>query len=143
MSEHIYRLTARFVDAGTGEPLSAPNLKARFLDRDALKDDLLGESPIGADGRAGIVTTSSSFHSGLMGMLAAKLGEKKPDVYCEVVEGEEAIYRSRVAWNLDLEKENPVTGRTDRTIDLGTFKVKRGEGLGPPGVGTKPMRPTF
>jgi len=137
----MYRLTARFVNAETGEPLSGPDLRVRFLDRDVLRDDLLGESALSADGRAGVVTTSSSFHAGLFGVIAAKFGERRPDVYCEVIEGDSPIFRSKVEWNLDLERENPVTGRTDRTIDLGTYQVTRGQGLGGPDAGPKAMRP--
>ncbi len=129
MSEHIIKITARFVHAESGDPLTGDGLKVRFLDRDALKDDLLGESPLSADGRAEVLTTTSSFRSGLMGSLGSALGESKPDVYCEVLEGESAIYRTCVAWNIDPEAVDPVTKRINRVIDLGTFKFRRGDGL--------------
>jgi hypothetical protein len=143
MGEHIYKFIARFVDGATGEPFTGPNLRVRFFDRDGLKDDLLGESPLGADGSAAIMTTTSSFRSGLMGAAGATLGEAKPDVYCEVIEGDAPVYRSKVAWNLGIEKENAVTGGTERTIDLGTFNVKRGEGLGEPETDATTLKPRF
>lgn len=129
MSEHIIKLIAHFVDAASGSPLSGENLRVRFLDRDALKDDLLGEGVLGPGGRASVLTTTSSFRSGLLGMLGAALGEKKPDVFCEVLEGETVIFRTAVTWNVDTEKSNEVTQRADRTIDLGTFQFRRGGGL--------------
>lgn len=140
MAEYIFKFTARFVDAGTGKPLSGAGFSVRFLDRDALKDDVLGEGALAPDGRAEVLTTSSAFRSRLMGLLA--MAEKKPDVYCEVREGGKTIYRTRVAWNLDVERLNAVTKSPDRTIDLGVFKFRRGEGLEETGTGT-PVRATF
>jgi hypothetical protein len=129
MSEHIIKLVARFVDADTGSPLIGGSLRVRFLDRDAIKDDLLGEGVVGPDGMASVLTTTSSFRSGLLGMLGSALGEEKPDIYCEVLEGNTVVFRTEVAWNVNTEAIDEVTHRTDRTIDLGTFRFRRGGGL--------------
>jgi len=129
MSNSLLKLTARFVHADTGAPLTGTTLRVKFMDKDALKDDVLGETTLDATGCAEVLTTSSDFHSGLMGLIGAILSDRKPDVYCEVMELGTPIYRTRVAWNLDPAQRNAVTRETNRVLDLGTFAYKRGEGL--------------
>lgn len=146
MSQHIIKLIARFVHADTGAPLSDPHLRVRFYDRDALRDDLLGESSLSPQGVAEVISTSGNFQSGLMGLPARLLSEKKPDVFCEVREKDVPIYRSKVAWNVEVERVNPITRSPDRTVDLGTFRFRKGEGLTDAASGESPkspLRPNF
>jgi hypothetical protein len=143
MTEQMIKVTARFMDGESGLPLTGPKLKVRFLDKDFMSDDILGESSLAPDGRAEVVTTTSRFHSGLMGELGAKIGEARPDVYCEVRDAGIVVYRSKVAWDIDVENKNAVTGGSNRTIDLGTFKFERGEGLSGDVMGDKPLKPQF
>jgi hypothetical protein len=143
MSEQIFRITAKFVHADTGAPVTGPGLRVRFFDRDTLKDDLLGESALAADGSAAVLTTTSAFRSGLMGAVGKALGESKPDLYCEVVEHGKAIFRTKVAWNTPVGAVDPVTKQAEHTVDLGTFRVTRGAGFDEEGYGEKigPFRP--
>lgn len=141
----LLKLSARFVHADTGAPLSGPTLRVRFMDKDAIKDDLLGESALDAAGRAEIVTTSSDFRSGVMGLLGGLVSERKPDVYCEVTELGTPIFRTQVKWNLDPAQRDAITKQASNMIDLGTFAFKRGEGLTTPTTldGGNAARPAF
>lgn len=130
MSNDIIALVARFVDAETGAPLASPDLRVRFVDADALSDDVLGTSPLDTQGTARVLITPASYRSGLVGAAGAVLGEQRPDLYCEVLEGDAIVYRSEVRWDTPVERVDPVTGIADRTVDLGTFRFKRGEGFG-------------
>ncbi|MDX2132239.1 MAG: hypothetical protein SFY69_09315 [Planctomycetota bacterium] len=143
MAEQILKFIARFVRDDTGAPLSDPALRVRFLDRDLLRDDLLGESALSADGVAQVLCTSSAFRSGLTGEVAASLGEDKPDLYCEVREGDTPVFRTPVAWNTPVAEIDPVTKTASTTVDLGTFRFRRGEGFEGLGFGdsTTPLRP--
>ena len=118
MSNDIIALVARFVDAETGALLTFPDLRVRFVDADAISDDVLGTSPLDAEGAARVLITPSSYRSGLVGTTGVVLGEQRPGLCCEV------------AWDTPVERCHPVTGVPDRTVDLGTFRFRRGEGVG-------------
>lgn len=124
------KLIARLVHADTGEPVTDPLLRVRFYDLDVLASDRLGESRLSPEGVAEVVCSEASFQDGLLGRVFERLREKKPDVYLEVVDAAGLpVYRSAVQWNIDPARRNEVTGQTDRTVDLGEFRYRRGEGV--------------
>lgn len=126
----LIKLIARFVRADTGSPLTGDAYRVRFYDFDLLKEDALGESRLSEDGVAEVICDASQYQTGLLGRLFERLKEKKPDIFVEVRgEGGVAIYRSAIQWNLDPFKADDVTGRTNPTIDLGTYQFRHGEGI--------------
>ncbi|HEX2838471.1 MAG TPA: hypothetical protein VHN77_10120 [Phycisphaerales bacterium] len=132
----IIKLTARFAHADSGKPLTGEGLTVRFCDRDTVKDDVLGESLLSPDGRAEIVTTTGSFHSGLA------FGERRPDLYCVVCDHGKPVFRTPVAWDTKVAERSKTTGQTMLTHDLGTFKYTRGAGFEEApqgGFGIKPV----
>jgi hypothetical protein len=129
MAEQLLRIHARFVHAGTGQPVVEPRLRVRFLDHDAFGDDILGESGLDGNGEAAVTSSTSRFRSGLVGSLGTVVGEKRPDLFCEVREDGKPVYRSKIAWDVPVGREDPVTKQPLLTIDLGTFEYRRGRGL--------------
>lgn len=117
----IIKLIAAFVDGQTGKPLTGEGLTVRFCDRDMVKDDVLGESLL-SGGEASVITTELAF-KGLLG-----IGERTPDLYCEVRDHGKAVYRTPVAWNSKVVEKRP-GGEKVLTHHLGTFRVTPGEGL--------------
>lgn len=129
-SVQLVKLIARFVRADTGSPLTGDTYRVRFYDFDLLKEDALGESRLSPEGVAEAICDASQYQTGLLGRLFDRLKEKKPDIFVEVRgEGGVAIYRSAIQWNLDPFKPDEVTGRTNPTIDLGTYQFRHGEGI--------------
>lgn len=130
MSIQIIKLIARFVHADSGQPVVGPDIRVRFYDRDLLKDDVLGEAVLSNQGVAEVLCSSGSFQSGVLGRLFERLKEKKPDIYCELLGPDGApIFRSAVRWDLDVGGVNPVTQVANPTIDLGTYRFRRGDGI--------------
>lgn len=126
----IIKLIARFVHKGTSQPVSDPALRVRFFDQDAFKDDFLGEATLSSDGVAEIIFDSSAFQSGVLGRIFERLKEKRPDVYCQIVDKDRVpIFRTAVQWDVDVTQFNEVTKRSRPTVDLGTFEFKAGEGV--------------
>lgn len=119
----IYKLIARFVHHEDGKPFSGERFTVRFFDRDAIKDDLLGESSLSSSGEASILTTTGSF--GVGGPLAA---ERRPDLYCVVCEDGKPIFRTPVSWNVPVQEPHKVSKQATHTHDIGTFRVVRGAG---------------
>lgn len=113
----LYRFVVRFVEKGSRRPLTGPAFKARFYDRDLIRDNRLGESALDAGGSAAVVVSSASFKS------LDSPGETRPDVYCVLEKDGQAIFRTPVRANLDLDAADKVTGTQARTIDLGAFEV--------------------
>lgn len=141
MNNDLIVLSARFVDADTGSPLDPTGMRVRFLDADALVDDLLGECELPGDGIARIIVAPGSYRSGLFGSVGQAFGELEPDVYCELFEGDRIVYRTQVKWDLNPEAVNAASGLNERTLDLGTYRVRRGEGLGEIDVTKLPWTP--
>ncbi len=138
----LIKLVARFVHADSGQPLNDPSFHVRFFDHDALKDDYLGESVLSSNGVAEIIIHPASFRSGLIGAFFARLAEHRPDVYCTVVDGAgKALYRTSVQWDVDVTRIDETTKRPRPTVDLGTFKYRRGEGLSEADGPVMPLRP--
>lgn len=130
MEPEIVKLIARVVHADTGRPLAEPTYRVRFFDRDLLGDDRLGESGLTGEGVAEVVCSAADYQTGLLGRLCHRLREQKPDIYVEIVDGAgTAMYRSTVRWNVDPARIDEVTGSARRTIDLGTYRFRKGEGL--------------
>jgi len=138
----LVKFVARFVDAETGKPAFGRGWRAKLWDKDLVADDPLGEAVIGETGVVEIVCSSADFQSGLLGRLFDRLKEKKPDVYAEVMEESgRVVYRSPVRWSVDPLRVDEVTGRASPTVDLGTYKVREGEGLMEYDFGVDPYRP--
>ncbi len=126
----LIKLIARFVRADTGNPLTGDTYRVRFYDLDLLKDDALGEARLSTEGVAEIICDASQYQTGLLGRLFERLREKKPDIFVEVRRHDGvAIYRSPIQWNLDPFKTDSVTGRTNPTLDLGTYQFRHGDGI--------------
>ncbi|MFZ4572984.1 MAG: hypothetical protein ACOYN0_01220 [Phycisphaerales bacterium] len=143
MSNDIVLLLAKFVDAETGEPLNDPSLKVSFFDFDTLSDEFLGEATLTTEGVARIAVAQSSYRHGLTGFVGGMLGEKQPDIFCEVRDRDCPVYRTPVLWDVKTVREDPVTHRIDRTVDLGTFRFRRGEGVEHHAVSVFPMLAPF
>lgn len=140
MSHDLIVLCARFVDADSGAPLVGEALRVRFFDSDAIADDFLGETGLGTDGVARIVISPARYRSGLKGAAGEAFGELEPDIYCEVREGDKVLYRSAVKWDIEPTPKDPVPG-LHRTLDLGTYQFRRGEGLQGDGIIPFPPAP--
>lgn len=134
MTPKLIKLIARFVHADTGLPLTGPGLRARFYDADALTSDFLGQSALSHDGVAEVIFNADDFQTGLLGKIFDRFKERKPDIYCEIADKNgDAIFRSTVQWNVDPLHVDEVTRSTNPTLDLGTYRFRRGQGLIPPG----------
>jgi hypothetical protein len=130
MSIQIVKLIARFVHADSGRPVTGPDVRVRFFDRDVLRDDLLGEAVLNSEGVAEVLCSAGSYQSGVLGRVFERLRERKPDIYCELLDAEgRPIFRTPVRWDLDVARVNPVTQVASPTVDLGTYQFRRGEGL--------------
>lgn len=129
MSSDLIVLCARFVDSETGAPIHGPDLRVRFFDADAIADDKLGDAELGPDGSARVAISPARYRSGLRGKAGEAFGELEPDIYCEILERGTVVFRSAVQWDVEPTPKEPVAGM-HRTLDVGTFKFRRGEGLG-------------
>lgn len=113
----LYRFVVRFVEKGTGRPVTGRAYRARFFDRDLIRDNRLGDSPLDAEGVAGVVVSSAAF-KGL-----DSPGETRPDLYCVLEKDGREVFRTPVRWDIDVSARDPVTKVSERTIDLGVFEV--------------------
>lgn len=130
MSVQIVKLIARFVHADSGRPVAGPDVRVRFFDRDVLRDDLLGEAVLNSDGVAEVLCSAGSYQSGVLGRVFERLRERKPDIYCELLDANgHPIFRTPVQWDLDVARVSPVTQVASPTVDLGTYQFRRGGGL--------------
>ena len=111
----MFKLIARFTK--NGQPLTGPGYLVRFLDRDLVKDDLLGESPLGSDGEAGAVCAGASALS------LDSPGERRPDVYCVLYLHDTMVYRGETTRNVDFDAPRGPAAQAATTIDLGTFDI--------------------
>jgi len=116
----MVKIFARFVDAGTGLPLKDSETRVRLYDKDPVNDDFLGETRLTQEGQAEWIfplSAAGSFDSP---------GEKRPDIYIELIHEGNVYFQSPVSLDMDLDAKNPVTGEySGRTRFLGTFNVTR------------------
>lgn len=125
----LIKFIARLVDAATGAPVANAAYRVRFFDRDLFKDDPLGEAVLSKDGAAEIICSTASWQTGVLGKVFQRLRERTPDVYIEVVEGSEVLFRSQVKTVEDPLTPDEVTKRVNLTIDLGEYRFRKGDGL--------------
>ena len=111
----LFKLIARFTK--DGRPLTGIGYRVQFVDKDLLRDDLLGESPLGPDGRAEAVC------AGVSALSLDSPGERRPDVACVLYLNDAVVYRGETARDVDLDRRGGPAGEASLTIDLGTFDV--------------------
>ena len=112
------KVSARFLHAGTGLPLSRPHIQARLYDHDPISDDLLAEAALNASGEAHWLFDLSRARSKDSPL------ESKPDLYVELALEEKVFFQSPVLQNVNFTSLNEVTGENpSRTQELNTFHV--------------------
>lgn len=116
--EEIVNLHVRLHSGDNGgEPLTGPNYKVRFYDRDLMQDDFLGESTLDAQGHAIVSIVKSDYRSGDSPL------ERYPDVYFRVMENDRVVYKSEVFKDLDVAEASDFAASEGRNLDLGTFII--------------------
>jgi hypothetical protein len=113
----LYKVIARF-ELETGGPLTGPEYRVKLFDRDAISDELLGESGLGAEGVAEFLINSLDFRS------VDSPAETQPDLYFLLEQNGHLVYRSPTFENVDFEVAEAVTRRQDhRTLAFGPFRI--------------------
>lgn len=87
------------------------------MDKDALLDDLLGTTRPDVEGRVEFTVSPKSFRT------PDSFAEKLPDLYLEVLDGVDEVYRSPVADNADYMKSGNFNSSTGASIDMGVFLI--------------------
>ena len=90
------RVRARFVDGKTGEPLAGAGRSVRLCDLDLLRDDLLGEGAFIAPGVVEVVFSLGAAAS------PDSPREDRPDLYLVLYEGLREVYRTPVAFDVEM-----------------------------------------
>jgi Zn-finger nucleic acid-binding protein len=113
----IGKVKARFIRKADRQPLSGVTGRyvVKLFDRDIIKDDMLGEPRLDANGQ--VQCTFDLYDAaGTDSPL-----ERKPDIYLVVYEDNREIFRTSVFRDLDFQKRDDTGAAV--THDLGTFEV--------------------
>ena len=115
----LFCAVVRFTDA-SGAPLTGNRWTARALDQDALLDDSIGRARLDDEGIATFLLPVAAIKS------LDSPGERTPDLYFRLFDGDEEVFRSEVIENVDFESLHRVTGDPVRiTREFGPYAVSR------------------
>ncbi|WP_186754999.1 hypothetical protein [Echinicola salinicaeni] len=115
--EEIVRIHVKLLSKETGKPLSGKAYRVKFYDKDAFKDDLLGESDLTAQGMA-ILSISKKDYTSLDSPF-----EEHPDIYFVLYKEGKEIYKSPVAESVHLEDQLGYPDTLGLDFDMGSFLV--------------------
>jgi hypothetical protein len=114
----LFCAVVRFEDID-GNPLSGPDWTVVARDRDALRDNTLGEAGLDAQGQARILIAVADI------MSADSPGERMPDLYFSLRRNGREVFRSEVQVDVDFESLDPVSGDPVRiTREFGPYRVE-------------------
>ena len=114
--QHI-KINARLLRSD-GTTLTA-GTTVNLLDYDLFEDDLLASSVVGDNGEISFMFSAAELAS-----LDDAFFESSPDVYVFVTNGPNKGFKSKPIHDLSVLLQNPVTGFTDTTHELGDLIVQ-------------------
>jgi hypothetical protein len=113
----LFCAIVKFEDSG-GQPLTGPDWAVVARDRDALRDNTLGEASLDEQGQARILIAVTDV------MSADSPGERMPDLYFSLRLRGREVFRSEVEIDVDFESLDPVSGDPVRiTREFGPYRV--------------------
>lgn len=117
-SEMSIQVNARLIAKGTEAPVTGERYLVRLFDKDFFDDDFLGEATPDDEGRISITFDPSRFDRN------DPIREKALDFYFVLYRNGEAIHRSKVMEDVDIDAIDTFRMGAGEVIDLGTFLVE-------------------
>ena len=115
--EALIRIHAKFLEKGTGDPITGDEFMVKFYDKDVFDDDFLGEDYPDENGEVLILIDPEHAKSW------DSPGETKPDLYFVLFEYDRPVYTSRVVEALDVLSEGDFNSVEGASFDFGTFLI--------------------
>jgi hypothetical protein len=114
--ELILKVSAQLLVKGAGTALPS-TYTIQLMDKDPLKDDLLGSTSTDRNGKVYFQVNPNDFQT------VDSFAEKLPDLYLSVLEEGKEIFRTPVANDVDVLQDGHFNSKDGASIHLGTFLV--------------------
>lgn len=116
-SEMSIQVNARLIAKGSDAPVTGDRYRVRLFDKDFFDDDFLGEATPDHEGRVSVTFDPSRFDRN------DPIREKSLDFYFVLYRDGEAVFKSKVMENVDVDAVDTFRMGSGEVIDLGTFLV--------------------